>query len=496
MPLDASAPVHHPLQVRLQKDAPAGGAAGGAVGARGGRDPRFGPGPRTGTLRAVNMERTAGRKLVFLGPSLGLAEARGLCPDAEFLPPIRFGDLYALGCEPPGQVLIVDGVFHDSTPVWQREILQLLRTGWRVLGASSMGALRALELEPYGMIGLGRVFEWYRSGRIEGDDEVALLHGTADMDYLPLTLPLVDVRHALGGLEAQGALAPAQVSGILRAFKPMGHEMRTLRALSALVRAEGADVAAVRDRLSDRAHGLKAQDARLALRVLAGRLPLPAAGVRWPDPVPPPVEPEALFQRRIRPLAGPSLEVSEVLRAMAQQPEPWLRSQRESSRRWFLCDWVRVSGQGPGAGERRAFALRHATGLARALGVPLARWCAASALRDDELAEWMAGLAVESWLAGQSAQGLGIAHPLQGDEPSLIPLVLVDWMRRHGVEAPPEHRAGTGHMASWLVRMGPAFFGAPDYRPDVALIRTVAATGRLARWGRIAPAPAPLDQAP
>ena len=95
----------------------------------------------------MNVERTNGRKLAFLGPSLGLAEARGLCPDAEFLPPIRFGDLYALSCEPPGQVLIVDGVFHDSTPVWQREILQLLRTGWRVLGASSMGALRALELE-------------------------------------------------------------------------------------------------------------------------------------------------------------------------------------------------------------------------------------------------------------------------------------------------------------------------------------------------------------
>ena len=442
------------------------------------------------------MERTAGRKLVFLGPSLGLAEARGLCPDAEFLPPIRFGDLYALSCEPPGQVLIVDGVFHDSTPVWQREILQLLQTGWRVLGASSMGALRALELEPYGMIGLGSVFEWYRAGRIEGDDEVALLHGTADMDYLPLTLPLVDVRHALGGLETQGALAPTQVSGILRAFKRMGHEVRTLRALLALVRTEGADVAAVRDRLSDRAHSLKAQDARLALRVLAGRLPLPAAGVRWPDPIPPPVEPEALFQRRIRPLAGPPLEVSDVLRTMAQQPEPWLRPQREGSRRWFLCDWVRVSGQGPDAGERRAFALRHATGLARALDVSLARWCAASAVRDDELAEWMAGLAVEHWLTGQTARGLGIAHPLQGDEPSLIPLVLVDWMRRHGVEAPPEHRASTGHMASWLVGMGPAFFGAPDYFPDVALIRTVAANGRLARWGRIAQARAPLDNAP
>ena len=101
----------------------------------------------------MNVERTNGRKLAFLGPSLGLAEAHGLCPDAEFLPPIRFGDLYALSCEPPGQVLIVDGVFHDSTPVWQREILQLLRTGWRVLGASSMGALRALELNRPGFPG-------------------------------------------------------------------------------------------------------------------------------------------------------------------------------------------------------------------------------------------------------------------------------------------------------------------------------------------------------
>ena len=442
------------------------------------------------------MEGTAGRKLVFLGPSLGVAEARGICPDAEFLPPIRFGDLYALSCEPPGQVLIVDGVFHDSTPVWQREILQLLQTGWRVLGASSMGALRALELAPYGMIGLGTVFEWYRTGRIEGDDEVALLHGTADMDYLPLTLPLVDVRHALSGLEAQGALAPAQAAGILCAFKRMGHEVRTLRALSALVQAEGADVAAVRNRLSDRTQGIKAQDARLALQVLAGRLPLPAAGMRWSDPIPPPVEPEALFQRRICPLTGPSFEVSDVLRAIAEQPEAWSRSQRESARRWFLCDWVRVSGKGPSAGERRTFAVRHATGLARVLGVSLARWCAASALRDDELPEWMAGLAVEHWLTGQTAPGLGIAHPLHGDEPSLIPLVLVDWMRRHGVEAPSEHRASTGHMASWMVRMGPSFFGATDYHPDVALIRTVAANGHLARWGRTAQARTPLDKAP
>ena len=434
----------------------------------------------------MNGAPTAGAKLVFLGPSLGLAEARVICPDAEFRPPIRFGDLYALSCDPPGTVLILDGVFYEDTPVWQREILDLLQAGWQVLGAASMGALRALEMEPYGMIGLGTIFEWYRSGRIEGDDEVALMHGDADVNYVPLTLPLVDVRHVLAGLQRQGALAPDQVSGMLRAFKHRGHENRTRAALLELVRTWGADPAAVRKRLSDPEHSLKACDARLALRVLAGRLPAPAVAARWPSPTPPPVQPEAILERRLYPLAGPSLQAADALHALARRPEALALPTRESCRRWFLCDWTRISGQGPDATARRAFAVRHATRLARTLGVSLARWCAASALRDDELAEWMAGLAVETWLATQTARGLGIAHPLHGDEPSLIPLVLVDWMGRHGVEAPPEHRASTGHMATWLVRMTPAFFGAPDYHPDVALFRTLAASGHLARWGRTA----------
>ena len=296
----------------------------------------------------------AGRKVVFLGPSLGHSEARDICPDAELHPPVRFGDLYALASETPGQVLIVDGVFHDSTPVWQREILQLLRLGWLVLGASSMGALRALELEAYGMVGIGTVFEWYRSGRIEGDDEVALLHGVAEMDYQPLTLPLVDVRHVLMGLEAQGVLALPQVSGILAEFKRMGHEIRTRSALLALVRAHHGEVAVVRDRLSDRGRSLKAHDARLALRVMAGQLPLPATGKRWPEPTPLPMHPQATLQRRMYPLAGgPPVRMVEALRSMAQRPDALARPVRESRRRWFLYDWVCITGKGTERGRTK-----------------------------------------------------------------------------------------------------------------------------------------------
>ena len=443
----------------------------------------------------TGMAQATGRKLVFLGPSLGLAEARALCPDAEFHPPVRFGDLYALGGEPPGTVLLIDGVFHEYTPVWQREILQALQDGWQVLGASSMGALRALELEPYGMIGLGAIFQWYRAGRIEGDDEVALMHGIAEMGYLPLTLPLVDVRHELAALEAEGALLPDRAASILSAFKRMGHEARTKNALLALAEAHGADVAAVRDRLSDPMQGLKAEDARLALRVLAGELPLPAAAARWPDPVPPPLQPEIVLQRRIRPLTGPPLLGIEALQAMARQPEKLSLAWRESRRRWFLRDWMRLSGKGPDDAERRAFAAQRAAELARALGVSPARWRAASAAQESDLPEWFGGLAIEAWLNRHSTEELGIAHPLHGNQPSPIPLALVDWMRRQGVEAPPEQRASTGHMATWLVQTGPGFFGAADYHPDVALLQTLATNGHLARWGRTARARPELEEA-
>jgi hypothetical protein len=60
-----------------------------------------------------------------------------------------------------------------------------------------MGALRAAELTDYGMIGHGRIYADYVSGKITADDEVTLLHGTEEEDYAPYTEALVNVRYAL-----------------------------------------------------------------------------------------------------------------------------------------------------------------------------------------------------------------------------------------------------------------------------------------------------------
>ena len=89
---------------------------------------------------------------VFLGPSLDRETARGILP-ANYYPPVRLGDVYRLLATGIQMVVIIDGLFYASTPVWQRELLAGLDFGITVVGASSMGALRAAELAPYGMIG-------------------------------------------------------------------------------------------------------------------------------------------------------------------------------------------------------------------------------------------------------------------------------------------------------------------------------------------------------
>src|SRR5271154_4999719 len=60
-----------------------------------------------------------------------------------------------------------------------------------------MGALRAAELHSFGMVGFGRIFVWYRDGVLDGDDEVALTYGPAELGYVPLSEPLVNIRATL-----------------------------------------------------------------------------------------------------------------------------------------------------------------------------------------------------------------------------------------------------------------------------------------------------------
>ena len=78
--------------------------------------------------------------------------------------------------------------------------------GIAVFGASSMGALRAAELHEFGMVGVGQIFEMFRDGVLEDDDEVALQHGPEELNYLPVSEPLVNIRATLKHAFEEGVI--------------------------------------------------------------------------------------------------------------------------------------------------------------------------------------------------------------------------------------------------------------------------------------------------
>src|SRR5579862_4314772 len=134
--------------------------------------------------------------VVFLGPTLPQSEAKALLPSV-MKPPARRGDVYRALADGHSTIVLIDGEFHGTPSVWQREIAEALAEGATVHGASSMGAIRAAELHTFGMIGHGRIFQWYLEGAIAADDEVALGYGPAELGYPALSEPLVNIRATL-----------------------------------------------------------------------------------------------------------------------------------------------------------------------------------------------------------------------------------------------------------------------------------------------------------
>src|SRR5882672_7236778 len=134
--------------------------------------------------------------IIFAGPSLPPA-VRSSFPALEWRPPVRQGDLYLAALEHPGIIGVIDGYFELVPTVWHKEILWAMAAGIHVYGAASIGALRAVELAPFGMRGIGRVYEDFRDGVLQDDDEVAVLHGPAELGYPPVTEAMVNIRATL-----------------------------------------------------------------------------------------------------------------------------------------------------------------------------------------------------------------------------------------------------------------------------------------------------------
>ncbi len=198
--------------------------------------------------------------IVFLGPSMDLPSAQAIL-SADYRAPIKRGDLVDI---PSGSLVgIIDGVFQQVEAVSPREVHQAIERGVHIVGASSMGALRALEVT--GMHGVGRVYEMYRSGLLVHDDEVAL---ALDPDTgRALTVPLVNLRFAIERLVDSGSLDRALGERILTAAQGIHFSERHYPAImEAAGLAQRPDIRDLIDML--RRYDLKRDDAHTLLEHL------------------------------------------------------------------------------------------------------------------------------------------------------------------------------------------------------------------------------------
>ncbi|MFI8944135.1 TfuA-like protein [Streptomyces syringium] len=221
---------------------------------------------------------------VFTGPTLSPDDPA--LSDSRFVPrpPAAHGDLFDAGIATSDTVVIIDGCYHHTPALRHKEILAAMGRGVRVVGAASIGALRAAELAPYGMVGVGEIYHAYASGVIEGDDEVAVGQSAGD-DLRSVTWPLINVRHVLTKATEAQVIDTATASRVLHELRGVYYPHRSLTAVLALSRRCGTEkfgpwltTGLKGDRhFGDlkRADALQALDAALALDATPAPPPLP-----------------------------------------------------------------------------------------------------------------------------------------------------------------------------------------------------------------------------
>lgn len=174
--------------------------------------------------------------IVYTGLSLPFDEAKEILDSAEgveviYKRPIQRGDLGPALKERPDIIAIIDGVFHQSSAVGHKEILNVMKSGVKVYGASSMGALRASELDTLGMVGVGYVYTQYATGEVDSDDDVAVMLDSETLEAL--SVPLINMKYVFTNAAEENIITEDERDELLKiakkTFYPKRNYSQTLR---------------------------------------------------------------------------------------------------------------------------------------------------------------------------------------------------------------------------------------------------------------------------
>ena len=160
--------------------------------------------------------------IIYTGLSLSFDEAKKILDshdDVEVIykRPIKRGDLCHDMKENPDIIGIIDGVFHQNSSVGHKEILNVINNGVTVVGASSMGALRASELDSLGMKGIGYVYEQYATGKVTSDDDVAVMLDSETLEAL--SEPLINMDYVFTNAVSKSIITQDQKDELIKIAK-------------------------------------------------------------------------------------------------------------------------------------------------------------------------------------------------------------------------------------------------------------------------------------
>lgn len=160
--------------------------------------------------------------IVYTGLSLPFDEAKEILNSTDdveviYKRPIQRGDLGEALKENPDIIGIIDGVFHQNSAVGHKEILNVMKKGIDVIGASSMGALRASELDSLGMIGIGYVYKQYAEGIVDSDDDVAVMLDSESLEAL--SEPLINMDYVFKNAVSEKIITQSQKDELIAIAK-------------------------------------------------------------------------------------------------------------------------------------------------------------------------------------------------------------------------------------------------------------------------------------
>lgn len=160
--------------------------------------------------------------LIYTGLSLPFSEAKEILDSHDdievvYKRPIKRGDLSHDIKENPDIIAIIDGVFHQNSAVGHREILSVMKKGVKVYGSSSMGALRASELDVLGMEGIGYCYNEYASGNVTSDDDVAVMLDSETLETL--SVPLISMNYVFTNAVAENIITKEEKDELIKITK-------------------------------------------------------------------------------------------------------------------------------------------------------------------------------------------------------------------------------------------------------------------------------------